>query len=70
MKNNFWNTRMQDLTVIQGLVWIMLYMIFLVVVWAAMLVYPQKSEEIWDWIESRFERLKEKVCGCRIFKHK
>lgn len=70
MKTNFWNTKMQEMTVLQGFVWIMLYMIFLVIVMIAMVLVPQNAEAIWDWIEARYEKVKEKILNCRIFKKK
>ncbi len=70
MKTNFWNTKMQEMTVLQGFVWIMLYMIFLVIVMIAMVLVPQNAEAIWDWIEMRYEKVKEKILNCRIFKKK
>ena len=67
---NFWSTKMQEMTVLQGFIWIMLYMIFLVIVMVAMVLVPQNAEEIWDWIESRYECVKKKILNCQIFKKK
>lgn len=67
---NFFGTKTQDMTVGQVTIWIMLYMIFLVVVWAAMLVVPQHAEEIWDTIEGWFYRIKERFLKKRSFEEK
>ena len=70
MKKNFWNERMQDMTIAQSFVWLLLYLVFLVIVMVAMMLVPQYAEEIWDWIEVRYDRVKEKVLNYRIFKKK
>lgn len=67
---NFWKTRAQEMTIGQITIWIVLYMIFLVVVWAAMLVVPQHAEEIWDTIESWFDAIKERFLKKKSFEEK
>jgi len=70
MKKNFWNERMQDMTIGQSFLWLLLYLVFLAVVMIAMMLVPQHAEEIWDWIEVRYERVKQKILNFKIFKKK
>lgn len=57
---NFFNTKFQDMTIGQSFIWIVLYMIFMVIVTIAMILIPQNSEQIWDWLESKFMKFKAK----------
>lgn len=51
----FFNTRITDMTVAQSFLYVLLYMIIMLVAMPAMILVPQHSEEIWDWIEDKFE---------------
>lgn len=66
--NNFWNTKMQDMSIAQSFLWLLLYLVFIVIVMVAMVLVPQNAESIWDWCESHYEKAKEKIS--RIFKKK
>lgn len=57
---NFFNTRFQDMTIGQSFIWIVLYMIFMVIVTIAMILIPQNAEQIWDWLEDKFESFRNK----------
>lgn len=57
----FFNTELRDMTIGQSFLYLLLYMIFIVVVMIAMMVVPQHAEEIWDTVETYFERIKEKL---------
>lgn len=58
---NFMQTKMQELTVGQTFLFLLLYMIFFVVVWAAMFMVPQHCSEIWDWCENLLDKVKAKI---------
>lgn len=57
----FFSTKMQEMTIGQTFLFLLLYVIFIVVVWIAMFMVPQHCEEIWDWCETHFNRVKEKI---------
>ena len=56
----FFNVKVQEMTVGQTFLFLLLYMIFFAIVWIAMFMVPQHAEEIWDTVESWFDRVKEK----------
>lgn len=58
---NFMRTKMQELTVGQTFLFLLLYLIFFVVVWAAMFMVPQYGSEIWDWCENLLDKVKAKI---------
>ena len=70
MKKDFWNERMQDMTIGQSFLWLLLYLVFLAVVMVAMMLVPQHAEEIWDWIEDKYDKAKKKILSFKIFKKK
>ena len=57
----FWSARMQDMTIGQSFLWLLLYLIFIVVVMIAMIMVPQSAEDIWDWVEDKYEKLRSKI---------
>ena len=57
----FWSARMQDMTIGQSFLWLVLYMIFIAVVMIAMIMVPQNAEDIWDWVEDKYEKLRSKI---------
>lgn len=59
MKKNFWNARMQDITIGQSFLWLLLYLVFMLIVMVVMVMVPQNADEISDWFESKFDRIKE-----------
>ena len=57
----FFSTKMQEMTIGQTFLFLLLYMIFIVVVWLAMFMVPQHCEEIWDWCENLLDKVKAKI---------
>ena len=54
----FFNTQLRDMTIGQSFLWTLLYMIFMVITMVAMMVVPQHAEEVWDWVEDKYNKLK------------
>lgn len=57
----FMQTKMQELTVAQSILYIVLYTMFFTIVWIAMFIVPQHAEEIWDWCAERLTAIKSVV---------
>lgn len=54
----FFNTQLRNMTIGQSFLWTLLYMIFMVITMVAMMVVPQHAEEVWDWVEDKYNKLK------------
>lgn len=54
----FMQTKLQELTVAQSFLYIVLYTVFFTIVWIAMFIVPQHAEEIWDWCAEKLEAIK------------
>ena len=57
----FFNTKMQEMTIGQMFLFLLLYVIFIAIVWIGMFMVPQEAEKIWDWCENLLDKVKAKI---------